>query len=167
MKLILNVFWLPFLLFLSTGFTSFSPAPKWVTYTSEVCKAKMAFPAPFEEDVEEKDYGNTHKVSATVDGQTFFFATTIHNNPLTDRYQLAEVSLESFLESVQGQLIESHDYFYKKHKGISAKIKLDERTIDYRIILIGQHQYQLIAIFENEYNEKASQKFFKSFKRLK
>ena len=164
-------FLLSFVILFSMGMAPY-PAAKWKKYTSEVCKAKISFPAEFtEESPEESDYGKTYKVTAEDGSTQYFFAATVHKNPLDEHYELAKIGMESFAESVGGDLSDEGDYIYKSHRGVKGDISKDGVLIRYRTILIGQIQYQIIVIYTegapDAVEEAKASKFFNSFKVLK
>jgi len=163
-----------FTCFLFCGNFGFAEEPaspkgaKWVKYSTDEGKAKLKFPFQFEETEEVKENGKTVKVQAKNGDDMFYFAYTLHNSELVDAEHLAEVSLESFAETLKGKINSQEEFVVNENKGIKAKIVMEESDADiyYRAIIIGQIQYQLIVLDVTKTINEERDKFFESFKIL-
>ncbi len=134
-------------------------------FTSADSKISIKMPAEFEKEVSELDDGKTTKVSCTLDGILYFFSWTEHITPMTDHTALATTSLNAFNETVGATITEQKPYFYKNHEGVSATMVAEGKGyFNYRVILIGQFQFQLVVASTADNIRKSSKKFFKSFK---
>jgi hypothetical protein len=148
-------------------FTSFAPSPKGFPYQSEEGKLSVVFPGDFTTERTEGNNNYTVKTTCTYNNQTYFVSYTMHSLELTDPLDLAETSYDSFITALKGVMISKAEWTVKEHKGIKAMIDLPENSskLDYRVIIVGNIQYQLIALAANiDYNEKDAESFFKSFK---
>lgn len=171
-----KLLFLAFVLSLGTGLMSFTsekhahetivtPGGKWYKFTSEDGKISISFPAEPAKDKTEAEEAVTHKVSVTEGTTTYFFGYTYHENELADAKELAQVSLDSFTEAVGGTIKSQGVYKYKKNEGLEAKITIeDQGYIMYKVIIIGQVQYQLVVINTVDEFGPDADKFFNSFK---
>ena len=134
-------------------------------FTSSDGKVNITFPAEYKIDTTKAESAITLKISALVGEITYFFGLTEHSQPITGHEDLASVSLESFVSSLSGEIVSQETYSYKKNDGVSAKIKIgDQGYCLYKVILIGQKQFQLIVISPQDDFSKMADSFFKSFK---
>jgi hypothetical protein len=148
-------------------FTSFVPSPKGFPYQSDEGKLSVVFPGDFTTERTEGNNNYTVKTSCAFNNQTYFVSYTIHAMELTDPLELAEVSYDSFITALNGVLMSKAEWKIKEKRGIKAIIDLPETDtkLDYRVIIVGNIQYQLIALAaNNDFNEKDAGSFFKSFK---
>jgi hypothetical protein len=145
--------------------------PKWVQFISDEEKVKIKFPGEPEIIEEELEVGKHIRAKLAFEDQTMFMLDVVHhNNELSGLEDLDQVSLDSFNESIGGNIVSKDDFYVKKNKGIKATVLLEEQgmTIYYRVILVGQRQIQVVMMTPDALkDEKTSQKFFKSFKILK
>lgn len=81
---------------------------------------------------------------------------------------LAQTSLNTFAEEVGGKVIHETDYHYDDYKGRSAEIEMEEEgaTLYYKVILVGQIQYQMVVVTQSGDVTKQKDKFFNSFRIL-
>jgi len=148
-------------------FTSFTQAQKGYPYKSTEGKLSIVFPGDFVTEQLKSEDNVTIKTSCTVDDQTYFVTYTLHTLELTEPVELAEVSYDSFIKAVGGKLLSKSEWKIKKNVGIKARIELpkDESLLEYRVIIVGDIQYQVIALAaETLYDEGTAAAFFKSFK---
>jgi len=150
--------------------TAFAPPKKGQTYQSDEAKFSIIFPGAYESDVVTGENNITHKITCTVDNQTYFASYTVHQFVIDDQEGLAGVSYDSFLASIGGKEVSKSEWVLKKNKGLKAKIDLTESlsTLEYRVVLVGSIQYQLVVLAATgDYDDKAAQAFFDSFKLMK
>lgn len=146
--------------------------PRWVTFTSEEEKVRIKFPGEPEVTDEMRDDGG-HHVRAQYNNENnciYMFDVVRHTADLSFSEDLPQVSLNSFLETLDQKDYESDDYIVGKHKGLKALIHLKDNgiTIDYRVLIAGQRQVQIIVMMPRaEWDQDVADKFFKSFKLLK
>ena len=153
------------LMLISFAFASISTTtpPKGFNYSSREGKFSVVFPAQYTVDAKE----NTIKISATSNEQTYYASYTIHNVELTNRKELAEISLNSFSDILKSPIIEQSDWKTNKNTGLQATLNMQEKNIKikYYVVLVGQIQYQMIVMAENAlFDQKAADAFVKSFK---
>lgn len=164
MKYLLIFSWI---IILFTGLVSTTPPPNKVKYTSAEGKLSVVFPDYFTTSEMEEANFKTLKVQAQYDEIAFFVAYTIHETELEDNYNLATISLESFAEALGTEIKEESDWIVKKNKGKRAMLysSKDKLKGEYRAVVVGQIQYQLVVIStEDSWNEKMATEFLKSFK---
>ena len=79
---------------------------------------------------------------------------------------LADVSLESFNEQVQGDILTQSVYKYGRNEGKSATVSLAEGQVNcfYRVILIDQYQFQMVVVTSDKELNNVGKKFLNSFK---
>ena len=81
---------------------------------------------------------------------------------------LAKVSLEAFTESINGDISSQSDWKVKKSTGLQAIMEISEHgaKVDYRVVIIGNNQYQLVTIeMESDpLGQDIKDTFFDSFK---
>lgn len=151
-------------LFLSA---SIVPPSKNFKYKSEEGKMSVTFPAAYESTTDEKENIKIVKITTEVNEQTFFASYTVHQQQMEDRESLAELSLDSFTETTEGTITQKSAWKIKKNKGYKAMIDLNKQNaqIQYQAIIIGQLQYQLVVVApKNKWDQKAADRFLKSFK---
>ena len=109
---------------------------------------------------------NTIKVTSTIGEETYLFSWTLHTELLGDHKGLADVSLESFNEQVQGDILNQDIYKYKSNEGKKATISLMEgqAICFYRVILMEQYQFQMVVVTGDTELDEAGEKFLDSFK---
>lgn len=142
-------------------------AQKWVKYKDADCKCKIKFPTTPEKTKTEKDEATTYKVSAQVGDQTYFFGYTKHEVTMVDHENMAHISLEAFNEQLKGQVVNERPWEISKATGRQATINLTEQSAVcmYKVVLIGQMQYQAVVIAPISTVDKDGAKtFFDSFK---
>jgi len=154
------------IVFGSVESSAFTPVPGGKKYASKDSKASIVFPAEFKVEREKNKSPVTTKVSAEIGENVFMFSYTIHDVTLDDPYHLAEVSLQSFQETLQGEVVKMTDYFYDDYKGREAIIDIPGTiaTVYYRVLIVGQIQYQMVVVDQQGDILKKKDKFFKSFK---
>ncbi len=148
---------------------SFAPPGK-VKYSPSVGKLSIIFPAAYEtEDMSTDTYASV-QAKATLDDILFFVTYNIHKTQLSDHESLAQTSLTSFVEAMQGEIIKQNTWKVKKNNGLRASFNMEELGLkgDYGVVLVGQIQYQVAVVSaKDQWNQKLSDAFFKSFKLTK
>lgn len=148
------------------GLTSLAPSAKF-KYTSSEGKASIVF--PYEITTSEKSGDSYRSVStqAMNNELLFYFTYTIHESELSENEALAQVSLDSFIEGLNGKVSKQSVWTVRKQKGLQAKLSVDANGLigEYRVVLIGQIQYQIAVVGKFEgWNQKEADSFFNSFK---
>jgi hypothetical protein len=141
-------------------------AQKNYPYDSNEGKFSIEFPGEFTVDREDKDKVSTIKINCDYEGQTYFASYSLHKIEMVDHEEMAEVSFDSFHAAVGGEVLMKDEWKVDGNTGLMAEIDLAENsvTITYRVILVGNIQYQLIVMAEySDYDKKLANKFFKSF----
>lgn len=150
----------------STGVQGSSPAvPGWTKYRNDEGKVSIKFPAEFDVTVEESETATTYQIISELGKDVFMLSFTFHETEMDDPYNLAQVSLESFNEAVGGELVKETDYKYEDYKGREAIVDLSDAgaTVYYRVVIIGQIQYQLAVVDHSGNILDEKDKFFNSF----
>ena len=146
------------------------PPAKGYKYSSKEGKMTVSFPSEYEVTTTDAESAVTVKVSAVEGERTYFASYTLHDTPLSDREGLAQVSLDSFNETLKGTIINQSTWSLKGQKGLYAKITIPDldAKIDYHVILVGQIQYQLVVLAtQPQWDQKKADAFVKSFKMMK
>ena len=162
MKNLINLF----AVILSLVFFSFTPS-EGSTFVSEDGFVSIEFPTEYHVDKKATDKVSRVKAQGDINNQLFVISYANHYTKLVDHEEMASVSLKSFAEALNAEVTEQEEWKYKKHKGIHGWISSEKNELvgEYKVILIGQNQYQLTSVADPEYwDEKAAAKFFKSFK---
>ncbi|MBC8147703.1 MAG: hypothetical protein H8E98_06930 [Bacteroidetes bacterium] len=146
---------------------SYPQKSNWTKFESEQAKAEISFPSSFSESTEKKENVTTYKIMSELNDNVFFFSYSLHSIELNDEYKLAQVSLESFANGVNGKIINQKEYKVKNGKGIESQIEMQDGSMiaTYIVIIKNQIQYQVVAATSKEKAYlKISKKFIKSFK---
>jgi len=164
--------------FVSGFITSFSPdhvqsaaaeKVKWVKLKRKDLKFQARFPGEITTKTTEKEKLTTHKFNCTLHDVVYFIGASVHKVEMTDHENMAKISLESFAKTLNGEVDAEKEWILKGNKGMQAIINVPSMgaTIDYRVILIGQIQYQVVLTYANDnpdYSSEMAETFFKSFK---
>ena len=167
MQISFRLFTLALVLIVGTLTTPLA-AQKWVKFADEDCNCKIKFPNEPEKTVTEKNEATTYKVVSQVGDQTFFFGYTLHEVNLAGTPNLDQVSLDSFNEELGGKMTNQKNWVIKKkYTGKQATLSLQKQSAVclYKVIIIGQMQYQLVVISpQSSLDADAAETFFASFK---
>ena len=129
-------------------------------------KCTVTFPGEYNIDSDETEYAKVVKVMCNTDSHTFLLSYSLHKNEMVDHQNMAEVSYDSFIEAVGGQELSKEEWEINGQKGLKATIEMpaNNSKVDYRVILVGEIQYQLASIASNQnYDEAAIAAFNDSF----
>lgn len=154
------------LLVLLIGITSLAPSAK-VKYSSSEGKLSAIFPGEFSTSEDVQDTYKSVKTQAMADDMVYFVAYTIHDIEMTDVDELTQVSVEAFAEGLEGEVTSQTAWKVNKSNGLQAQIEVKGSSLkgEYRVVIIGQIQYQITAIAPvDSWDAKKASKFFKSFK---
>ncbi|MDG1333200.1 MAG: hypothetical protein P8P74_12775 [Crocinitomicaceae bacterium] len=154
------------LLILLIGVTSLAPSQKH-KYKSKEAKLSVTFPAEFETSTETKSNYTSVKTQAIVDEMIFLLIHSEHESDVSDHEGLAEISLNAFMDGIGTTPTEKSKWLVKKNSGLKATFDVEDKDLvgDYRVILVGQIQYQITAVApKSAWDEEKAMKFFKSFK---
>lgn len=157
------------LLFLQTAWATSPVVDGNEKYSSNLGKVSIYFPGSFNEEVSEESYGASHTVKALVGEDAFMMSFVIHKNDLSaagSMKDMAQVSLDAFADALGGSISNEKDYIYKGNEGRACDIKMENGMfVRYKCVIIGQIQYQLIAIVADQGESSDKMKhFFDSFK---
>ncbi|PHR33231.1 MAG: hypothetical protein COA38_05085 [Fluviicola sp.] len=161
-----NIIFSSVLLLLLVGVTSLAPSTK-VKYSSSEAKLSVTFPGEFTTTEKVKEAYRSSKTMANVGGVVYFVSYTIHDIDMADGESLAKVSLDAFINGLEGEITEESRWVVNKNNGFQAKLKVAGKDLvgEYRVVLINQIQYQITVIApEGSWDNKKAKKFFKSFK---
>jgi hypothetical protein len=154
------------LIVLLIGMASVAPATK-MKYTSSEAKLSVTFPAEYSVDESNEDNYRTVKVQSESGGTVFFVNYTVHSESLTDFDELEDVSIQAFSEGLNGSVTSNSDWKVGKNTGKKVMIDVADSGLkgDYRVMFVGQIQYQITAVGPKDaWNEKMVNSFMKSFK---
>lgn len=154
------------LMILLVGVTSLAPSSK-VNYSAAEAKLSVVFPGDYETSEQFEESYRSIKVQCIVEDMVFFVAYTIHDSEMAEVDGLAKVSLNAFIEGLEGEATEESIWKVNKKEGLKALIAVPETglTGEYRVVIFDNIQYQIMAISpEASWDKKMAKKFFKSFK---
>lgn len=156
-------------LFLQTAWAVTPVAEGNEKYSSSLGKVSIYFPGSFNEEVTNESYGESHTVKALVGDDAFMMSFVIHKNDLSaagSMKDMAQVSLDAFAEALGGTRSNEKDYVYRGYEGRACDIKMENGMfVRYKCVIIGQIQYQLIAIVSDKSaSADKMENFFDSFK---
>lgn len=153
--------------FVWASFGTFSQE-KWQNYSSDKGNYSIQMPAGAQlETSGEESSLTTEKLQIKENELLYVCSVTLHDSDLGETEELAKVSLESFAETVNGQILSQETWKVKKRKGLMATIRLnDDVLIYYRVLIDGNRQFQVVAVTESKamQGSKNIDKYFKSFK---
>lgn len=130
-------------------------------------KFSVQFPCTYKTESTEGDVQTTHKYTCDKDNVTFFVGYTVHEIDIIEHEELAQVSVDSFLEAVDGEKVSQEEWKVRKNPGLKAVMTINEGAVlvNYQVVLVDHLQYQLVVLAaKDDFDERAAQKFFKSFK---
>lgn len=142
--------------------------PKWHAYSTEVGKIKAKFPGNPTLENQDTEIGKKHTATARFGENTYMISYVIHTTTLAEQDKLADASLAAFRDKVKGQVLNQSPWTVKKAgTGIRASIAMPDKDakVEYRVVLIGQIQYQIIVVAPSDkYDAKVAEKFLKKVK---
>lgn len=134
---------------------------------SDEGKFSIEFPCSYQKESTEGDVQTTHKFTCDKDNNTFFVGYTLHKTDIMGHEEMAQVSVDSFLEAVGGEKVSQEEWRVRKNPGLKTVMTINNGAVlvNYQVVLIDQYQYQLVVLAgKDDFDEKAAAKFFKSFK---
>ena len=154
------------LLVLLIGASSLAPSETH-TYTSEEGRITVDFPAEFKtsEKVEE-DYRSVQAQAISGD-MVFFVDYTVHQENLSNSQPLIEISVNAFMKKMAATPQKKKTWKVNGVKGSKSFFESEEKKLvgEYRVVIIGQIQYQVAAVGPTDsWDAKKAKKFLKSFK---
>lgn len=167
MKHLHLLFAITFLL-INTAWAAAPEADGKEKYSSKVGQVSIYFPGSFDEEKKVEDYGDSYTVKSLVGDDAYMLSFVIHSSDLStsNMKELAQISLDAFADEIGGRKSGEKDYIYKGNEGRMCDIKMDNGLfIRYKCVIIGQIQYQLIAIVsDRSASSDDMTSFFDSFK---
>ncbi len=142
---------------------------KWYSYSSIEGKARVKFPAEPELKTDAQETMKTFTAMANafngMESDLYYLAITVHQAELEDP-ALLDTSLNAFTRTMGGTIASREEWKAGKPKGLRAAIVLNNQAgkCDYRVLMRGNLQYQVMIVTSSVFNEKLQKKFFKSFK---
>lgn len=142
-------------------------------YESAEFNISIVFPMAFEETLGQKEVEGKIQKKTSVkgsDGSGHYLASvTKHVVQMRNHVEMADISMNAFVETTKGEIKTQAAFMYKEHEGRDAVIYLpaQQSYVHYRVILIGDYQYQIVVVSDIESRSKAISDFFNSFKTLK
>ena len=160
-KIIFKLSFVAFL-FIMQSFT-----PVKMKYISSEAKLSITFPTTYETINKNGDGYSSVETQGNLNDQLFMASYQIHKVQMTEHEAMAIVSLESFNEALGGKITKQSTWMVNKNRGVQASIDIPASNLkaEYKVVLIGQIQYQVVVISEASiWNQANADKFFKSFK---
>ena len=154
------------LVLLFIGITSLAPSTQF-KYSSSEGKLSIVFPDKFTTEENVGDQYKTIKTQALYNDILFFVAYTVHTTELTDNEGLTKVSLDSFIGGLEANVTKESMWKVRKNKGLQASFNIVSQGLkgEYRIVLIGQIQYQIAVVgAEDAWSQTLADSFIKSCK---
>lgn len=160
------------------SFANISVRPLPVSYIGEYIyksvdfNVSIAFPLVFEESLEDTEVEGKIQKSVEVVGNdssgTYLLLITKHVMDLEDHLNLAIESMDEFATTLQSEIKSQKSFTYKSHEGKEALLYLEKQKyyVHYRVILIGNFQYQTVVITQNQQKSEKIDNFLNSFKTL-
>ena len=114
-----------------------------------------------------KDNAYIGQASCVDNEHTFLASYTIHKNPLSNNDELMDISIDSFIKQVNGKpgLLTQWQAGENLGKSVIVFIGQSNTKIIYRVLIVGQIQYQLaVMATRDQFSYEASKKFFDSFR---
>ncbi len=147
----------------------FASKEKWVKHSSGKGNFSIQFPCEPEESEVETNGVITSKINCSYAEELFFVGFTIHQTDLSgNEAALQQSSVNAYFGAMKGasEHIDS-PWKVKKHAGIASVIKFEEgsgiKYMEYRVLIIGNTQFQLVYTVSADINTKKKNVFFKSF----
>lgn len=153
----------------TTDSINVADGPNWEKFTCEVTGAKVKFPSTPTTETSSEDGATNSRSMCTYEGSSIMYNVTKHDDLAgVEPMDLANVSLEAFTESINGEISSQSDWKVKKSTGLQAIMEISElgATVDYRVVIVGNNQYQLVTIeMESDpLGQDIKDTFFDSFK---
>ena len=144
--------------------------PNWAVFTSHAGKVKMKFPDKPEVELKKSAEGEGYSVKTAYQDRVYMLTFILHNKKLPQDPGWVQKVVDGFLNASKGKALSQTDFKYKKCSGKEAIIEIGQNkvTIDFRVLITGQVQYQYMVISPlGNRDPKTTKKFFKSLKLLK
>ena len=136
------------------------------SFIYEAGNIKIEFPSKFSESKTVTKKGlEKITVKAKNEKEIFVLSYIIHKNVLNkkDIYEMADISINSAVNGLNGSLIKSKKIKVDKNKGKEAQIKINSnKFVYYRVIFAGKKQFQIFVISKQAKKTKTVKNFFKS-----
>lgn len=146
--------------------TSLTPATKH-TYTSEEANFSITFPTKFESSEEVDDDFRSVKTQCISDDMIYLAIYSVHEEDISGSKELTNISMRAFLEGLGATADSESTWKVGKYKGLKSTFEVSSGNLvgEYRVVLIGQIQYQITSVApKNVWDKKEAKKFLKSFK---
>ena len=155
-----------FLLAMLFVLVSIAPATSH-KFESKAANYSIIFPSEFTIEDESSETFSSMSAQALFDEQLFFAAHHVHQAELIGIEELTQLSLDAFVDGVNGTIINQKEWMVSENKGIHASVVSQENDLvgEYKVVIIDKIQYQLtVASEKGKWNEANAAKFFNSFK---
>jgi hypothetical protein len=143
---------------------------KWEHFKSKEGKFEIDFPVEPKVENTDGDDSKTVQLQATHNEVIYMASAVIHETNLDveglSPEKLSQASLEAFANVMGGEMKSNGDFKLGKNKGRECVIDNSEKGFMcyYKVIIIGQVQYQVIVMNAPANDDKKSRaKFFSSF----
>lgn len=149
---------------------AFQEADNWQPFSSEEYAFSAELPYPWQMDTTTEANGTKRlRLEAETENQSYLLTVTKYDmsTRLFMRERLADATRGGFVSATGGELKNANDWKVGGHVGKQALIKQEEREIEYRVVIIGQIQYQFVLFAkEQKINDREAKQLFNSFQPL-
>ena len=154
------------LVLLLVGITSLVSAQN-AKYSSSEANVSVTFPGTYETTEKVKEAYKSVMSQVIVDDILYYCSYTVHDNDLSGNEELAKISMNAFVEGMGADIEEEAEWKVGKNKGLQASLVVKDRELkgEYRVVIVGQIQYQITVVgAAASWDKKRAKKFLKSFK---
>ena len=152
---------------LGIGFSFRTVTAEWQAFVSEEYACTVELPAPWQVDTTTEASG-TQRLRLEAESEKHSYLLTFTKYPMSTRLfmreRLAESTRNSLVAALGGELQSTSDWKVGEHVGKRALLKDGDREIEYRVVIIGQVQYQFLVFSKEEkLTNRESKRLFNSF----
>ena len=149
------------------GFSFRAASGDWQAFNSEEYACSLELPAPWQVDTTTEASG-TQRLRLETESEKHSYLLTFTKYPMSTRLfmreRLAESTRNSLVAALGGELQSTSNWKIGEHVGKRALLKDGDREIEYRVVIIGQIQYQFLVFSKEEkLVNRESKQLFSSF----
>jgi len=139
-------------------------------YTSDLGNYSIEYLGEFTESIKEAERSKTYKISFKSNTVSYLITGTNHFEDLEKSIEeFLRISINRFVESVKGIVVEQNDVTLGNVKGKYCLINLSESNVKIELYtyIKGNYHFKLVAYADSEsYNQEEANGVFNSFKVL-
>ncbi|MEM1218184.1 MAG: hypothetical protein AAGH79_04705 [Bacteroidota bacterium] len=149
------------------GFSFRMTSADWQTFSSEEYACSVELPAPWQVDTTTEANGSK-RLRLETESEKHSYLLTFTKYPMSTRLfmreRLAESTRNSLVTALGGELQSADDWKIGEYVGKRGLLKDGDREIEYRVVIIGQIQYQFLVFSKEEkLTNRESKQVFNSF----